>query len=135
MARHNQLKAQNSKGTLTLTEHNTDAPLLPVADMERFHQFRPDLVDFVVSQTAAEAGARRAEAVTTRNEQRRINTLIFAERIFGQVCALLVGFFGIGGGIYAGLNGQPWLGGVIASASIGTLAVAFLSKQSKTDGK
>lgn len=124
MARHNQTKVQTQKGGLTVTEHTTDAPLLPVADIEKLHQFRPDLVDFIIVQTEIEATQRRKNI-------NRVNTMIFIEHLIGKIGAFLLGLAGITGGIYAGLHGQPWLGGVIASATIGTLAVAFLKNQSK----
>lgn len=53
---------------------------------------------------------------------------IFIERMFGQFAAVVVTALGLGGGIYAGLHGQPILGGTIATVTIGTLAVAFLHR-------
>jgi hypothetical protein len=99
----------------------TDAPILPVAQLQHLHEFRPDLVDFVIEQTREEARHRRVQDT-------RVNWFIFVERVFGQLAAIVVAVLGIGGGIYAGLNGQPWLGGTIASVTIGTLAVAFLRR-------
>ncbi len=45
-----------------------------------------------------------------------------------MLAALLVGVCGVGGGIYAALQGHDWLGGVVATTTIGTLAVAFLKR-------
>jgi hypothetical protein len=104
---------------MMVSHQSSDAPLLPVHDLEKLHQFRPDLVDFVVTQTALEAESRRVRA-------KKLNTFIFIERIFGSICALSIGIAGIGGGVYAGLNGQPWLGSVITTTTVGTLAVAFI---------
>lgn len=124
------LRAQaTSKNGDQLTVHTqeTDSPVLPVAQLEHLHNFRPDIVDFVVGQTKLEAEHRR-------NQESRINLYIFIERLGGQLSAIFVAMLGIGGGIYAGLNGQPWLGGTIASVTIGTLAVAFITRnQSKTN--
>ena len=36
-----------------------DSPVLDVNALERLHQFRPDIVDFVIEQTRAEAENRR----------------------------------------------------------------------------
>ncbi|MBB2486314.1 hypothetical protein H5407_13910 [Mitsuaria sp. WAJ17] len=108
-------------GELTVDAHETDALALPVPQLERLHTFRPDLVDFVVDETRKEAAHRRAQ-------DNRINTYVFVERMFGQLAALLVAAGGIGGGVYAGLNGQAVLGGTIATITIGTLAVAFLQR-------
>jgi hypothetical protein len=106
---------------VTVHSQETDAPILPVAQLQHLHEFRPDLVDFVIEQTREEARHRRVQDT-------RVNWFIFVERVFGQLAAIVVAVLGIGGGIYAGLNGQPWLGGTIASVTIGTLAVAFLRR-------
>ena len=118
------LRAQhtNKRGDqLTVQTQETDSPILPVAQLEQLHGFRPDLVDFVISQTSIEADYRKRQDAV-------VNRYIFIERLIGQFAAIFVGFLGIGGGVYAGVNGQPWLGGVIASVTIGTLAVAFLRR-------
>lgn len=118
------LKAQaKSKNGDELTVHSqdSDALILPVAQLQALHQFRPDLVDMVVSETKLEASHRR-------QQESKINLFIFIERLVGQVAALLLAGAGIAGGVYAGLHGQPWLGGAIVTATIGTLAVAFISR-------
>lgn len=121
--------ATNKNGDqLTVQSQETDSPILPVAQLEQLHQFRPDLVDFVIAQTQSEAEHRRSLDTQT-------NWFIFVERIFGQLSAIIVALLGIGGGIYAGLNGQPWLGGTIASVTIGTLAVAFLRRNQPNQPK
>jgi hypothetical protein len=114
-----QIHAKHRDSEMMLRHQSSDSPLLPVADLERLAQIRPDLIDFVVQQTEIEAHARRAQ-------ERRINTYIFIERLFGQLAAFCLGLAGILGGIYAGIKGQPWLGGTIVTSAIGTLAVAFV---------
>lgn len=126
MARHNQVKAETQKGSLTYTEHSMDAPLLPVVDMERLHQFRPDLVDFVINQAKVEAEFRRTETIKANDHVKTTDKYIFIERMFGKLCALLIGLVGVIGGIVAGIYVNPWLGGTISTATIGTLAVAYL---------
>lgn len=122
--------ASNKDGDeVTVHSQETDSPVLPVPQLERLHGFRPDLVDFVIEQTKLEAEHRRMQ-------DSRVNTFIFIERVLGQVGAVVLAGLGIGGGIYAGLNGQAWLGGVIASVTIGTLAVAFIQRTtSKSNGQ
>ena len=100
--------------------------MLPIAGIERLHAIRPDRVDWVFEQT-------QIEAETRRKEQARINTYIFIERLSGMLCALLIGLCGIGGGLYAALQGHDWLDGIVASVTIGSLAVAFLTR--KTSGE
>jgi hypothetical protein len=109
---------------LLVQENQSDAPTFPIAAIERLHKIRPDRVDWVFEQTQAEAQARRIE-------QHRINTFVFFERIAALVTALIVGLCGVGGGIYAAIQGHEWLGGIVATAMIGTLAVAFLRFRGK----
>ncbi len=118
---HAQATSKNGN-QVTVHSQETDAPILPVAQLQQLHEFRPDLVDFVIDQT-------RQEAEHRRKQDSRVNFFIFIERVIGQLAAVLVAMLGIGGGIYAGLNGEPLLGGAIASVTIGTLAVAFLRRQ------
>lgn len=104
---------------LTIQEHETDSPILPVAQLERLHSFRPDAVDLVLTQTKIEAEHRRSET-------KRVNTFIFVERIAGQLFGLLIGLSGMLGGVYTAVNGQPAAGISIAGVTVGTLAVAFV---------
>lgn len=121
--RHVSAQARGSDGSeLALQSTQTDAPIIPIDSIERLHNIRPDKVDWVFEQAAAEANARR-------KEQARVNTFVFFERILGMVFALMIGMSGIIGGIYAALQGHEWLGGIVASVTIGTLALAFLKKK------
>lgn len=119
-------KSSESGKELTLHHQETDSPILPVAQLEQLHNFRPDLVDFVVNET-------RNEAEHRRGLERFGYKLTFAERVLGQICAVIVSAIGMGGAIYLGIMGHDWLAGVIATAMISGLAVAFIaSKKSKT---
>lgn len=120
--RASQAHATGKDGSqLVVQSQETDSPILPVAQLKMLHEFRPDLVDFVIEQT-------RLEATHRRDSSRRINYFVFTEHILGQVLALVVAALGVGGGIYAGLNGQPVLGGTIATVTIGSLAVSFITR-------
>ncbi len=107
---------------MVVQDNHSDSPLLPIDGIERLHAIRPDRVDWVFEQT-------QIEAETRRREQLRLNSFVFIERLAGMLAALLIGIFGIGGGIYAALKGHDWLGGVVATTTIGTLAVAFLNRR------
>lgn len=73
-------KVDRRSGDLTLQQHETDSPILPLAHIERLQQFRPDIVDFIVAETGKEAADRR-------DETRKHNTRVFIERMLGQVLA------------------------------------------------
>lgn len=48
MGRTQQVQAKNGKGEeLAISTHDTDSPILPVAQIEKLNAFRPDLVDFI----------------------------------------------------------------------------------------
>lgn len=106
---------------MVVHDNHSDAPLLPIGNIERLHAIRPDRVDWVFEQTQIEAENRR-------REQFQVNWFIFVERMASMIAAGVVGVCGILGGVYAGLNGHDWLGGTVAVATIGTLAVSFLRK-------
>jgi len=117
-------KVRNRHGEVTLQQNETDSPIIPVGQLEHLQSFKPEAVDWVIQQTQAEAEHRR-------KEHRRVNTLVFIERIIGQIFALIVGFMAIGGGVYAAIKGQPWAGATIACAAITGLAVAFITGRKK----
>ncbi|MGL4349395.1 MAG: hypothetical protein ACRC8Q_09135 [Aeromonas sp.] len=123
MAKQHQIRAKSANGNeLAVSSHDSDAPFLPVAQLQQLHSFRPDLVDFVVEQTKLEAEHRRG--MTTR-----INRYVLIERIFGMLCSVIVCGIAVIGGGYVALQGQPIVGGTIASVGLGTLAVAFLRRK------
>lgn len=105
---------------LTLSQQETDSPIIPVGQLERLHLFKPDAVDWVISQTQIEAEHRRKETS-------RVNGFIFAEHLIGQIFALVIGVGGIAAGSWVAVSGQPWAGGTIASIAITGLAVVFLT--------
>lgn len=119
MSRQTTAHVKGRGGEMVVQDNHSDAPLLPIAGIERLHNIRPDRVDWVFDQT-------QIEAETRRKEQHRINTFVFIERILGMVFAFSIGAFGILGGIYAALHDHEWIGGIIATTTIGTLAVSFL---------
>jgi len=120
MPRHTTANLRDRGKELTVQQHDTDSPVIPIAQIEQLHQFRPDLVDWVFTQTQREAEHRRSEV-------KRVNLFVFIERIIGQIFALLIGLAGIIGGVYAAINGQAWAGGTIASLAITGLAAVFLT--------
>lgn len=109
---------------LTLSQQETDSPIIPVAQLEQLNLFKPEAVDWVISQTQIEAEHRRKETS-------RINGFIFFEHLIGQIFALIIGVGGIGAGSWVAISGQPWAGGTIATAAITGLAVVFLTGRKK----
>lgn len=117
-------EAANQRTRVTIHTQDTDAPILPIVQIEKLHEFRPDLVDFVFKQTEQEATHRR------QLEKRR-DVFVFIERILGQLLSVILAVLGIGGSIYAGLHGLTTLAIAIVGATIGTLAAALVAKNIK----
>ncbi|PPD47094.1 MAG: hypothetical protein CTY13_06085 [Methylobacter sp.] len=124
MGKSTTAKVNRTNGELTLQQHDSDSPLLPVAQLEQLHSFKPDAVDWVINQTQIEAEYRREET-------KRLNLFVFIERLIGQACALTIGVTGIIGGSYVALNGHEAAGGTIASVAITGLAAVFLTNRVK----
>ncbi len=115
-------KLNRSNGDVTFQQHETDAPIIPVAQLERLQKFSPETVDWVIQQTQKEAEHRR-------EENSYINRSIHRERLMGQIFSFLTGIIGIAGGSYTAVMGFPWTGGIIATAAITGLAVMFITRQ------
>lgn len=119
MSRHRRISAKSHDQELTLQDHETDTPILPVDQIERLHAFRPDRVDWVFDQTEIEARARRTET-------RRLNTLIFAERIMGLFCAFMIGLSGLGGAIWLASTDHELAASSIGGVTLVSLVSAFI---------
>ena len=124
MGRSTTAKVSRRNGDLTLQQHDSDSPILPVAQLEQLSIFKPGAVDWVIQQTQIEAEYRRKETL-------RLNSFVLIERIIGQLCALIIGITGIISGSYVALNGQPGAGGTIATVALTGLAVVFLTGRTK----
>lgn len=74
------VNAQHGSAKFDITHHETDSPLLPIAQIEQLSQFAPERVQWVFDQTQIEAEHRRAHL-------QRTSTQVFVERILGQVIA------------------------------------------------
>lgn len=119
MSRHRQIRAKSPGQELTVHDHETDTPVLPIAQIEQLHQFRPDRVDWVFEQTEREADARRKET-------QRVNTLIFIERFAGILFAFLLGCTGLIGSIWLAAQGKEIAASSIGGVTLVSLVSAFI---------
>lgn len=119
MAKNTHLKARPNE--ITVSHSQVDTPLLDVNAIERFQSFRPDIVDFIIEETRKESESRR------KNEA-RVNQYIFIEKLGGLFLAVFVACCGIFGSLYVAERGFEKLSWIIASACIGSLAVALLRR-------
>ena len=124
---HTSATVKNDNLELQVQRTTTDAPLLPIAQLERMHAIDPKLVDWMMVETAKESDARRAET-------RRINDSVIDVRMRGQNRAFALGFTATVGGIACVLFGFEWAGAVIATtglAGLGLAAVFLTGRESR----
>lgn len=72
--------AKSGDNRVAITRHETDAPLIPVAQIEHLQRIAPERVQWVFDQTEQESEHRRRSL-------RRIDWMVFIERMFGQFVA------------------------------------------------
>lgn len=126
MTRQGRLDVEQAPGKtnkMTVQSQETDTPLLPVEQMARLYQFRPDVIDWILDQTTKEADNRR-------KEEHRLHSFVFIERFGGQIFGFFIGIAGVAGGAWTAVRGYSGAGATIASIAIGTLAIAFLGRRS-----
>jgi uncharacterized membrane protein len=116
------------QGEVAVSHTTTDAPLLPVEQIERLQQILPHRVEWVFDQTQVESEHRR-------NEVQRVNTLIFVERIAGLLFALVVAIFGLGIAAYLAIQGKELTASVIGGATLVGLVAAFIGGKQKANSK
>ncbi len=121
MAKNTQVSARNKDKEIQVSHSEIDSPVLDVNGLERLHNFRPDIVDFVLEET-------RKEAESRRKQEGRVNMFVFVERVGALLLASGLGAGGIFGSIYAAMHGFEKLAVAIAVTCIGSLAVAFLKR-------
>lgn len=119
MSKHTRIHAKTGPHELTTHDYETDSPILPVAQIEQLHAFRPDRVDWIFEQTEREAERRRLET-------RRINTLIFTERLLGVFCAFTLGMTGLLGSIWLASQGRETAASTIGGITLVSLVSAFI---------
>lgn len=117
---NNHTRAQARKGELTLSSTTTDSPLLPIEQIERLKEIAPHRVEWVFEQTQIESSARRTET-------KRINTMLFVERMAGLVFALVVALIGLGSSVYLALHDREITASIIGGGTLVGLVTAFVA--------
>lgn len=121
-----QLKNQNSH--LTVSQHDTDAPILPVAQLERLHQFYPDGVPWVISEATLEGKFRRKEIT-------RVNTFVFVERVLGIFAGLTIGATALIISYLLAMAGHDSVAAIIGGTTVVALVGAFIYGKKKVAAK
>lgn len=124
MGQHTTAKLQSKDASLTVSQHETDAPILPMAQIERLVDLLPDKVDWVFAQAAAEGEFRRRET-------RRVNTFVFIERLGSMVAGFFIGAGALGVSAYLAVHGHDTVAGIIGGTTVVGLVSAFVIGQKK----
>lgn len=123
MGNHTVVQAGNKEGEHLSVQHtSTDSPILPAVNLRELQAIDPKLVPFVIEQTALEAEFRR-------NESKRVNTLIFTERISGVVFGAIIALVVVGLGAYLILEGHDWAGVTLCGGTLATIVGIFVTKK------
>lgn len=125
MANHTKASAKGNGREVTVSSTTTDSPILPIEQIERLQQIAPERVNWVFEQTTTESNYRRTES-------KRVNTLIFTEKIIGLCFALIVALAGLGSAVYCAMLGREIVASVLGGTTLVGMVTAFIvGKKSK----
>lgn len=104
---------------VTVSQHETDSPVLPMAQLAQLKEVHPERVDWVFLETTKEAEFRRTEI-------KRVNGFAFAERIVGMIFGLGIGCVGLFLAYDLGMHGHEVSASVIGGATLVGIVSSFL---------
>lgn len=113
-------KMQARQGHVDLSSTTTDSPILPIEQIERLQQIAPHRVEWVFEQTQIESESRRSG-------NRRVNLMIFIERMAGLVFALLIAILGLGVATYLAMNDKALVASIVGGGTLVGLVTAFVA--------
>lgn len=118
------IDGRHGRSEFAVTHHETDAPLIPIAQIERLHNFAPERVQWVFDQTQIEAENRRA--FDSLNATR-----VFVERMAGMLIAAGVCCVALYAAYLTAMAGHEVASVAIGSTAAVGLAGAFLTNRRK----
>lgn len=120
-SRHTRVSAKGNEVAVSST--TTDSPILPIEQIERLKALAPERVDWVFEQTELESNHRRSE-------NKRVNTLVFVERLLGLLFALGIALAGLSSAVYLALHGHEITASVIGGATLASMVASFIARRS-----
>ena len=125
--RQTRIQAKHPDGReLQLSETTSDSPILPVAQLGELQKIDPSLVQWVVTQTQAEAEFRRSET-------NRVNRYIFIERLAGLLSGALVAIVGLLIAAYTAVKGHDWVAAAIGGATLVAIVTVLVVRKPQSD--
>lgn len=125
MGRSTTAQLKDKDRHLTVSQHDTDAPVLPVAQLERLNQFYPEAVPWVINEASIEGQFRRSET-------RRINTFVFIERLAGIIAGLTVAIVSLTVAYQLAMAGREGVAAIIGGTTVVALVGAFIYGRKKS---
>jgi uncharacterized membrane protein len=133
---------QGSPLSVTQSTQVFQGPLPPPEILYRYDQIIPGAADRIIQLAESEIRHRQEQekAATDANIQAQRRQLEIAEiqvRLvhnsdrLGQSLGFLVSVICLGASLYLGLNGQPWLGGVLAALPLAAIIRALRERVKK----
>lgn len=119
MGKSTTAQLRNKDSHITVSQHETDAPILPIAQIERLKEIHPARVDWVFEETTKEGDFRRKEVS-------RINKMVFVERLMSQVAGLVIGVSALYVSYLLAMGGHDWVAGIVGGTTVIGLVSAFL---------
>jgi hypothetical protein len=119
MSRSTTAQVRDKDRHLTLSQHDTDAPVLPITQLEKLKEIYPERMDWVFNETTKEGDFRRQEII-------RVNTFTFTERILGMIAGLAIGLAALYTSYSLAMAGHDWVAGIIGGTTVVGLVSAFL---------
>lgn len=127
MGNHTSLRGTDNEGRqIDLSHIESDAPILPAANIEHLQRIDPRLVDLVIEQTKEEANFRRKQSA-------RVNWFIFTERMSGVIAGTFIAAAGIIVSGYVILNGHPIPGTLIGGTTLATIVTVLVRHNKKEE--
>ena len=120
-------RVQARRGQVDVNSTTTDSPILPIEQIERLRDIAPHRVDWVFDQTQIESEARR-------HGNRRLNIMVFAERMAGLVFALLIAMLGLGAAVYLAMHDKEITASILGGGTLVGLVTSFIAGR-KQDSK
>ncbi len=117
---HTKASSKGDGREVTLSTTTTDAPILPIEQIERLQQVAPNRVEWVFEQTTTESEYRRTES-------KRVHTLVFTEKIIGLCFALIVAIVGLGSAVYCAQLGREVAASVLGGTTLVGMVATFIA--------
>lgn len=104
---------------LTVSQHESDAPILPMVQLEKLRDIAPERIGWVFNEAEKEGNWRRSETV-------RINTFTFVERIFGMIAGLGIGALSLYVTYLLAMAGHDAVAGIVGGTTVVGLVSSFV---------